>query len=383
MAGIYIHIPFCKSRCIYCDFYKETDESQKDTLVDSICKEAHIRKSELNNESVKTIYFGGGTPSRLDQNHFEQIFDTLFSTYSIDTDAEITMEANPDDLTTDFIHMITKLPFNRLSIGIQSFDDKELKFLSRRHTSEQAISAVKNSQTMDFDNISIDLMYGLPGQTLEIWQENLNKACELDITHISAYHLIYEEKTRMYSLLQSKKITPVNDDTSNQMFTMLIDSLVSHNFLHYEISNFCKPGYFSKHNSSYWRDDKYLGLGPAAHSFDGLNRSWNIASLNKYIEGVNRGPLQIETEHLNESQKYNEFILKGLRTMWGIDLSILNNKFGKEFREYCLVNSAKFIKQNLLIIEDDTLKLTREGIFISDGIMSELMWINNNDYKSH
>ena len=375
MAGIYIHIPFCKTRCVYCDFYKETDESKINDFVAALCAEATLRKNEIS-ESIKTIYFGGGTPSRLNKQHFENIFENLFSNFSVESDAEITLEANPDDLSEEYIQLLRELPFNRISIGIQSFDDDELKFLSRRHSAQQAIEAVKRCQQAGFDNISIDLMYGLPKQTLEIWKENLQKACELNIQHISAYHLIYEPETKLYLLLQKGKIQPVSDDASTEMFSTLIDVLLQNGFEHYEISNFAKNGLYSKHNTSYWKNEKYMGLGPSAHSYDGENRSWNVSSLNKYIESVKSGKLSQETENLTLSQKYNEFILTGLRTMWGVDLQQLKEKFGNKFYNYCLQNAQVSIDEKHLTIINNSLILTISGIFISDVIMSELMFIN-------
>lgn len=374
MAGIYIHIPYCKTRCTYCDFYTLTNESQIDAFVVALCAEARMRKKEIT-EPVKTIYFGGGTPSRLHKDHFERIFETLFSHYSIEPDAEITVEANPDDLSDDYLRMLAQLQVNRLSIGIQSFDDGELKFLSRRHTAQQAADAVKKSQQQGFHNISIDLMYGLPGQTTEIWKQNLNQAIGLNIQHISSYHLIYEEKTRMHRLLKAGKIQPVPEETSTEMFALLIDTLTAQGFIHYEISAFGKEGYFSRHNTAYWQNKKYLGLGPAAHSFDGDNRYRNVASLNRYIKSMESGLPEREKEPLSLQEKYNEFILTGLRTMWGVDLQDLKLKFGGHFHDFCLENAQRYIEKRLLRTEDGKLKLTREGIFVSDGIMSDLMWV--------
>ena len=372
MAGIYLHIPFCKTRCVYCDFYSITNEDLINSFVDALCIELQNRKTEIK-ESVKTIYFGGGTPSRLNKQLFEKIFNSLIAHYNIEPDAEITIEANPDDLSEKYINDLSSLPFNRISIGIQSFNDNELKFLSRRHSAKQAADAVNNCRKAGFKHISIDLMYGLPGQTMQIWKDNLKQACLLDIQHISAYHLIYEEKTRLYTLLRAGKVSPVNEDLSTDMFQVLIDTLKENHFIHYEISNFAKIGFFSRHNSSYWSGDPYIGLGPAAHSFDGDNRTWNISSLSKYISAIQSKSLVRETEHLTLEQKYNEAILTGLRTMWGVDLSLIQTKFGNNLYQYCLDNAQKFIEGNLLKIEDGKLKLTPKGIFISDGIMSELM----------
>jgi len=372
MAGIYIHIPFCKTRCVYCDFYKETDESKIKVFAEALCAEALRRKNEVR-EPVKTVYFGGGTPSRLDNQAFAEIFETLFSHFPIEEDAEITLEANPDDLSEEYIHLLRKLPFNRISIGIQSFDDGELKFLSRRHSARQAIQAVKLCRQAGFENISIDLMYGLPGQTPGIWEKSLRQACELDVWHISAYHLIYEKQTRLYALLQKGSVRPVTDEASTEMFSMLIDTLAQNGFEHYEISNFAKSKKYSIHNTSYWKNEKYIGLGPSAHSYDGENRSWNIASLEKYITAIQSGELLQETEKLTFTQKYNEFILTGLRTMWGVDLNLLKEKFGQELFDYCLQNARKFIREGFLVSKDNSLIMNRKGIFISDGIMSELM----------
>lgn len=371
-AGVYIHIPFCKTKCTYCDFYSLINESRINDFVDNLCKEVQLRKDEIH-EPIKTIYFGGGTPSRLSKQHFEIIFETLFSNFNVESTAEITIEANPDDLTTEYIKMLSQLPFNRLSIGIQSFDDNELKFLSRRHTASQAINSVKRCQMYGFNNISIDLMYGLPGQTTKIWEQNLKQATNLNIQHLSAYHLIYEKKTLMYSMLKIGKIQPVDEEVSTAMFSILIDWMTLHHFIHYEISAFAKEGYFSDHNMSYWKGNKYIGLGPAAHSFDGENRSWNISSLNRYIKGIENEKPEQNSEHLNLNERYNEFILTGLRTMWGIDLSELKLHFGEDLYTYCIENAYKYINKKLLSIEGNNMKLTRGGIFISDGIMSDLM----------
>ncbi len=266
--------------------------------------------------------------------------------------------------------------FNRLSIGIQSFDDKELHALSRRHTAREAIDAVKRCQQQGFHNISVDLIYGLPGQTIAVWQRNLALALALEIQHISSYHLIYEERTRMYRLLQSGRITPVPEETSTNMFAMLIDQLTVAGFIHYEISAFAKEGFFSRHNSSYWKDVPYIGLGPSAHSYDGTNRSWNVRSILRYNKGAKNGQFEREKEQLSPQERYNEFILTGLRTIWGIDLRELEKRFGKEFLDYCRRNAQPFLERGVIRQEGSKLTLTREGIFISDGIMSDLMRVN-------
>lgn len=374
MAGLYIHIPFCKSRCTYCDFFSTTDETRVDAFVDTLRLEAESRRDEVD-EPVKTVYLGGGTPSRLQAKHFDVLFETLYRYYPIDPAAEVTVEANPDDLTGGYLALLAQQPVNRLSLGIQSFNDKELRLLSRRHTAQEAIHAVKRVQEQGFHNISIDLIYGLPGQSEEVWQENLCQATELQMPHLSAYHLIYEEKTPMHALLQAGKVMPVDEETSNAMFAMLIDWMTSHGFIHYELSAFGKEGFFSRHNSAYWKGEKYLGLGPSAHSFDGDSRSWNVASITEYIRGVTSGEPYQNRERLNQTELYNEFILTGLRTTWGVNLPELKHRFGEDLYSYCLVNAQKHIDQNLLVTEKEALKLTRDGLFISDGIMSDLMWV--------
>lgn len=373
MAGIYIHIPFCKSRCIYCDFFTSTNEAEMDNYVQALCKEIVLRKDELANDVVKTIYFGGGTPSRLKKDHFKQIFNAINSNYKLFADMEITIEANPDDLSHAYVDMLQDLPFNRISIGIQSFDDEELKFLSRRHDANEAFEAVKYCKEKGFHNISIDLMYGLPNQTLAIWRRNLQQAIELNIQHISAYHLIYEEKTRLYSLLQAGKVNPVDEESSLEMFAVLIEVLTEAGFEHYEISAFAKQGYISQHNSSYWTGLKYLGFGPSAHSFDGEHRWWNISSLPKYIAGINNSTPNIEMEDIDLTTKYNEYIITGLRTAWGIDLGVLKTNFGDELYDYFLKNAERYFNLNYLKRENSNVILTHKGIFISDGIMSDLM----------
>ena len=373
MAGAYIHIPFCKTRCIYCDFFTSTNESEIDAYVEALCKEIHLRKDELSDDIVKTVYFGGGTPSRLEKNHIEQIFEAVRANYQLSANPEITIEANPDDLSNDYVDMLCGLPFNRISIGVQSFDDGELKFLSRRHDAKGAIEAVKYCQEKGFNNISIDLMYGLPNQTLATWKRSLQHAIDLNIQHISAYHLIYEEKTRLYSLLQAGKVNPVDEDSSLEMFATLIDALTKVGFEHYEISAFAKQGFVSQHNSSYWTGLKYIGFGPSAHSFDGDHRWWNVSSLPKYITGINNSTLNLEKEYIDLTTKYNEYIITGLRTSWGIDLDVLKSRFGDELYDYFLQNSKRYFNLEYLKKENTNVTLTYQGIFISDGIMSDLM----------
>lgn len=375
MAGIYIHIPFCVTRCTYCDFFSNIRMDQKEAFIQALCKEIADRKEYLGGEVIETLYFGGGTPSQLQEDDFNQIFQALNNHFDLSCCKEITLEANPDDLIPDYITMLRKFPFNRLSMGIQSFSDEDLKFLNRRHGAAQAIRAVRDCQTGGFTNISIDLMYGLPGQTLEGWKENLRTALSLNVQHISSYHLIYEEGTKLYRLLQGGKVTPVTEDLSVAMFRELIDSLKKGGFIHYEISNFGKEGCFSQHNSSYWLGKKYLGLGPSAHSFNLESRSWNVADLRKYISGETTQ----EVEVLSFNERYNDFVLTALRTYWGLPLDILEQEFGKERLTYCLRQARPHLASGMLLNTENRLKLSPEGIFVSDGIMSDLMYVEDND----
>ncbi len=376
MAGIYIHVPFCKTRCIYCDFYTRTDISPKDDYIEAVCKELLLRRDYLSEDIVSTIYFGGGTPSQLSYADLKRIFDVIYSTYPISENVEITMEANPDDLSIEYLESLQKLPFNRLSIGIQSFDDGELKFLKRRHTSQKAIDAVTMCQSLGYNNISIDLMYGLPNQTMDIWQRNLNQAISLNVSHISSYHLIYEQGTRLYRLFKIGQVRPIDEDLSVDMFSLMIDKLHEAGFEHYEISNFAKNGSYSQHNSSYWLGKRYLGVGPAAHSFDGNDRAWNIASTPKYIQSINKGSLALEIEYLDLNARYNDFILTGMRTKWGVDLIELEKLYGNRMKDYCLRNVERYVKEGFVKLDNQALTLTKNGIFISDGIMSDLMWVD-------
>ncbi len=375
MAGIYIHVPFCKTRCNYCDFFTRTNQSQKSPYINALCKEIDIRADYLGEEIIHTIYFGGGTPSLLSHTELQSVLNAIKARFKISDDTEITLEANPDDLTKSYLSGLISLGFNRLSMGIQSFDDKLLTFLNRRHSANKAIESVNMAKTCGFRNISIDLMYGLPGQTLPIWEESLEKAIDLNIQHISSYHLIYEEGTKLYRLLKKGELIPTPEDTSLAMFSTMIDKLENAGFIHYEISNFGKDSYFSRHNSSYWLDEKYLGIGPASHSYNKENRSWNISSIPQYIEGIQSGIPNLDKEILDEKSSYNDFILTGMRTMWGIKKSELEKRFSRNKILYFEKNIRKHLESETVIFVKGTYKLTRKGIFISDSIMSDLMYI--------
>ncbi len=375
MAGLYIHVPFCAKRCIYCDFFTSTNQKNKEAFVEAICKELIIRKEYLQGEPLKTIYFGGGTPSQLSAFDFERIFESIHTNYDTSLCEEVTLEANPDDMTDEYVKSLRHLPFNRVSMGVQSFQPKDLIFLNRRHDRQQAIDAVATCKTNGITNISIDLIYGLPGQTHDEWLLNLKEAIALGVPHISAYHLIYEEGTKLTKLKSAGKVAPVNEELSEEFFSTLIDELSQAGYLHYEISNFALPGLFSKHNSSYWNETPYLGIGPSAHSFDGDSRQWNIANMTYYLAGITAGTPKIEKEELDENTKYNEYIITGLRTMWGISLKWIEERYGKEKCDFCLKQASSYIKNGLLECDKDKMKLTRKGVFISDRIMSDILWV--------
>ena len=375
MAGIYIHIPFCAKRCLYCDFFSSTDMQFKTPYIQAIIREMELRKDYIDNEPIETIYFGGGTPSQLGKKDFEKIFDAINRIFDTSQCQEITLEANPDDMTPEYVASLQKLPFNRISMGVQSFQEKDLRFLNRRHNREQAIRAVALCKEHGISNINIDLIYGLPGQTLDEWSLNLEEAIQLDVPHISAYHLIYEERTALYKLLKEGGITPVDEELSVSLFSTLINRLTKAGYLHYEISNFARPGYISQHNSSYWLGKKYIGIGAAAHSYNGSNRLWSVSSLPLYLKGIVTETPAVEIEELDENTQYNDFIITRLRTMWGIQLQKIKELFGEEKWNYLKQQAEPYLQQDLLNLQNETLKLSKKGIFISDGIMSDLLWI--------
>lgn len=373
MAGIYIHIPFCKKRCTYCDFYTEVAPQLIPNLIDSIVKELKIRSNYLKNEDIHTIYFGGGTPSILNKHQFEQIFDAIYSIYNISNNAEITFEANPDDLTSEFLDSISGLPFNRISIGIQSFDDGDLKRINRRHTGQDAINAVKNAQNAGFNNISIDLIYGLPEQTINAWKKQLEIAFSLKVQHISSYGLTYEKDTALWKQREMGKVKAIDDDAMIEMYQILISEMTKNGFDAYEISNFALPNFRSRHNTSYWKQEAYIGLGPSAHSYNISSRQWNVSSITKYIEAIRNETSFFESEELTTNDRYNDFIMVSLRTSDGINIELLEKEFGMEYLNFCLKNVRKFIETKKVNFELNSLTLSKEGIQISNLIIMELM----------
>ena len=374
MAGIYIHIPFCKQRCLYCAFYSSTLHSRQQEYCDALCRELEMRRNYIIG-IVDTVYFGGGTPSTLTRGQLQMILGTIKRNYTLSPSAEITIEANPDDLTPEYLTTLRSLSFNRLSMGIQSFDDTQLKALGRRHTAERARQAVEDARVAGFNNISIDLMFALPSSTHAQWQESIQQAISLHPTHISAYNLTYEEGTPLYRALQNGCIKAVDEDENLKQFETLIDTLSAAGYRHYEISNFALPGYESRHNSSYWHDIPYLGCGASAHSYNGKERSWNVADIELYIRGIETGNPDFEIEHLSENERYNDAIVTRLRTADGLPLEWFRHKFNKKLYDYLSRNIAPHIADGTLQESNGCVSLTHEGIFISDSIMRDLIYI--------
>ena len=378
MPGIYIHVPFCESRCAYCDFYSTTLMRHRSAYVDTVCRELQLRLPELQGAPIETIYLGGGTPSTLTIEELSSILTSLrnfhLSSFNFQL-AEITLEANPDDLTEEYVQGLRTLPFNRVSIGIQSFHDRTLQLVGRRHTAQEAIEAVRRCQRMGLTNISIDLMYGLPGETLDDWAYSLDQAIALGVPHISAYHLTYEEGTRLWRMKEQGIVSPIDEEHSIRAFELLREKLLAAGYEHYEISNFALPGYHSRHNSSYWQGIPYIGIGPGAHSYDGTDRRWNLSSLTDYIATPEGEDVPHEVEHLTTEERYDERIITELRTARGIDLTSLLADFGERYHTHCLRCATPYINRGQLVhTADNHLHLTPESIFISDAVMRDLLY---------
>ena len=375
MAGIYIHIPFCKQACYYCDFHFSTSLKKKNTIISALIKELKLHKDELKETPIETIYFGGGTPSILSNEELQLLIDSVYENYKVISCPEITLEANPDDLHKDRIIELSKSPINRLSIGIQSFFEKDLKLMNRAHNADEARSCIEVAKKY-FSNISIDLIYGIQGATNEQWIKNIEIALNFEISHISSYALTVEPKTALASFIEKGIIEDVDDEQAHQQFLILKDKLEEEGFVHYELSNFGKEGFFSKNNSAYWQGKSYLGIGPSAHSFNGTQRGWNVRNNTKYINALNKDELPIEIEILTLTDRYNEYIMTGLRTIWGVSLKKVEEDFGKLFKDYLIERADIFINQHLLYIDDGHIRVSRKGQFLSDGISSELFKLN-------
>lgn len=373
---LYLHIPFCKQACYYCNFHFSTSLKRKDELLQALAKELLLRKNESSNP-IKSIYFGGGTPSLLHIDELNFLLDTIYQNYQVVNQPEITLEANPDDLNLDKIRALSKSRINRLSIGIQSFFDEDLKFMNRTHNATQALNCLENAVSY-FDNITVDLIYGIPNLTNQKWHENLLKVFNLGVKHLSAYALTVEPKAALANFINSGKYPPVDEALALDQFNSLVAETRKHDFIHYEISNFGKEGYFSKHNTAYWQGKNYLGIGPSAHSFNGSARSWNVSNNARYLKAIANNELPSETEILTINNRFNETIMMGLRTIWGIDLNTIETQFGLEYHKRLLKQAQKHLCQGTLELintentKSNTLKITSKGLFLADGIAADL-----------
>ncbi|MCB4799091.1 radical SAM family heme chaperone HemW [Neotamlana laminarinivorans] len=380
MAGIYIHIPFCKQACFYCDFHFSTSLKKKDELIDALISEMELRYPILKSEVVETIYFGGGTPSMLSNIELQKIIDAVYTRFQVYENPEITLEANPDDLSLERIKTLAEeTKINRLSIGIQSFFNDDLKSMNRAHNATEAEKCLKEAIKY-FDNITIDLIYGIPNMSLEKWNDNLEKAFSFGVNHISSYALTVEPKTALDTFIEKGKYPPIDEDLALKHFNHLVEKTTEKGFVHYEISNFGKPNFFSKHNTSYWLGKSYLGIGPSAHSFYNNQRSWNVSNNAKYIKSIQNKELPLSTENLTKQDAFNEYVMTGLRTIWGVSFNKIKAEFGDGFLQHLKKNSNKFIVEDLLRIStnsnnESVLVTTKKGKFLVDGIAAELFMI--------
>jgi len=375
MAGIYIHIPFCRQKCYYCDFYKTVNISLLGRYLQALKNEMLLRTDYLGGEPVETLYFGGGTPSVLSETELTDVIGFVRSHFTLSPNLEITLEANPDDLTTNYLQQIYSAGVRRLSIGIQSFHDEMLKKMNRRHNSGQAVEAIENAVKTGFNDISVDFIYGLPGLTNRQWKADLQKVFSLPVTHLSAYHLTYHEGTPFNTWLKKGTLKQLTETESIRQFETLVEMAGKNGFEHYEISNFARNGMYSKHNTSYWTGKKYLGLGPSAHSFNGISRSWNVAHTEKYIKATANNEAFSEEEILTEANRYNEYILTRIRTKWGVSVEVIQNLFGTEKTDYFRLNIEKYLQAGLAVQNGETVTLTPKAWFVSDEISTSLMFV--------
>jgi len=375
MSGIYIHIPFCKQACHYCDFHFSTNLKKKEAMVRAIKKELVMRSHECKGEAIHTIYFGGGTPSLLTIGESDQLLGSVRANYKVVQTPEVTLEANPDDLTPEQITKLAEGPVNRLSIGVQSFFDSDLRLMNRAHNALEARACIEMA-TGHFDNISIDLIYGVPGMDSTRWQQNIEEALSFNIPHISAYALTVEPKTALKKYMDEGIVPGVDDKAAGEQFHWMTARLEREGFVHYEISNFGKPGYFSRNNTAYWQGKKYVGIGPSAHSYDGRRRGWNVRNNLKYLKAIGEGKIPMEVEELSKKDRYNEYVMMGLRTIWGLPLDSIASEFGEMYHKYLLLQAEKYLQQGLLHIDNGTLLATKKGKFLIDGIAADLFLLN-------
>lgn len=376
MAGIYIHIPFCRQICYYCDFHKSASMSLKDELFKALLSEIALQQDYLGDEIIDTVYFGGGTPSILSAKESQKIYEKLNVFFTLSGGLEITLEANPDDLDDKYLKQLSNTPINRLSIGCQSFNNRDLVFLNRRHTAEQAQESVRKAKKVGFNNISIDLIYGIPNLSVSDLERNIQTAVELDVQHISAYHLTIEEKTVFHKRQAKGEFEEISEEESNTQFQLLIKKLAENGFEQYEISNFARNKNYSRHNTNYWKQIPYLGIGPSAHSYNTTSRQWNISNNKTYIAEIRKGKIPFSKEIIDKKTKYNDYILSSLRTMWGINLLVLEEQYSKEMKDYCMSMAEKFINYGLLAVKNNSLIITDQGKFVSDNIISELLFVD-------
>jgi oxygen-independent coproporphyrinogen-3 oxidase len=372
MAGIYIHIPFCKQKCHYCNFFSVASAKYRKNFTDSLWKEIMLQKDYLEDEEIHSVYFGGGTPSLITPSEISNIIGELRKVHRINQSAEITVEANPDDLSKEYLKELYLSPVNRLSVGIQSFHQEDLIYLGRVHDAQQAMDCIHDALETGFINVSVDLIYGMPTLTSKNWINNLNRAASFGVPHISAYALTIEPKTAMHHFIKQEKIWPMTEEQVISHFNVLCDTLYRHGYQHYEISNFCKEGWYSRHNTGYWQGKKYLGLGPSAHSFNSHSRKWNIANLSQYVQSIGLGTVPCECEILTPVQKYNEYIMTSLRTMWGCDLSVIKSNFGEIYLTHFMSEIKDHLNSGMIIQEGRKVFLTRKGMLIADRIASDL-----------
>ena len=368
MAGLYVHIPFCKSRCIYCAFYSTTSDGMEEKYVSALCRELDLRSDYCSSE-WQTVYIGGGTPSTLSQEQLQRLFSHIDCSHA----TEVTIECNPDDVTPSFASLLASLPVNRVSMGAQTFDDSRLGFLRRRHNATEVVNAVGTLRDAGIDNISIDLIYGFPGESLKQWDDDITAALSLGVEHLSAYCLSYEEGTPLYRMLKEGKVEESDDELTRAMYYRLIDRLAAAGYEHYEISNFALPGRRALHNSNYWNSTPYMGIGAAAHSYNITSRQWNISDLRKYISEVENGHLPFELETLDITERYNDTVMLSLRTCDGIDLANLKSRFGTDFHSYLLRQARQYEESGLLVHEHDRLRLSRNGLYVSDMVITDLL----------
>ncbi len=372
MAGIYIHIPFCKQACHYCDFHFSTQQDYRDQMVESICKEIRLRADYLHRDTIGTIYLGGGTPSLLSDSNLHSLLENIRKTFIVEPDPEITLEANPDDLTKEKLHALRQAGVNRLSIGIQSFDNSILSYLNRAHDGQMALRCVMDARESGFENISLDLIYAIPGLGDELWKATIDKTLELHPQHISSYAMTIEEKTVFGNRAKKGTLKVVEDDKAATQLQILVDLLEEKNYEQYEVSNFSLPHFRSRHNSSYWRDVPYVGVGPSAHSYDGRRRAFNIRNNQQYLRSISRGEVPLTQEILSRGDKINEYLLTSLRTSWGLDLNRLKTDFAFDLFEKHASYLRILLENNLGIISNDTLVLTKAGKLLADKIASDL-----------